>query len=331
MSTKRRRSPITSTRLGPLEVPILGLGCMTMSHPGRDEAESLAVIRRALDAGVTLLDTADKYGKGHNETLLGRAISGRRDQTVVATKVGFVGSSRDPRPIDGTPPHIRRSIDASLTRLGTDRVDLYYLHRVDPHVPIEESVGAMAELVAAGKVRHLGLCEVAMETLERAAAVHPIASVQTEYSLMTREPELDLIPGCERLGIGVVGYSPLGIGFLTGSYQLPDEAPAGSRLPKQPRMQAEALEANLATLDRFKPLAAEVGVTPAQLALYWVLSGGRVVPIPSSSRMSHLEENLAVLGLRVPENVLVALDAAFPPGAFVGARKSTGGMRLIDG
>lgn len=330
MSSGPSSSRLASTSLGLLQVPVLGLGCMTMSHPGRDERESLAVIGHALDAGVTFLDTADKYGKGHNERLVGQAVSARRDEVVVATKVGFVGSSRDPRPVDGSPQHIARSLDSSLARLGTDRVDLYYLHRVDRDVPIEESVGAMAQLVETGKVRHLGLSEVALGTVERAASVHPIAAVQIEYSLMTRDAELELIPGCERLGVGVVGYSPLGIGFLTGSYENPGEAPAGSRLPKQPRMQMEALEANLVMLNRLKQLATRAGVTPAQLALSWILSGGRVVPIPGSSRVRHLEENLGALDLEVDPEVFTALDAAFPPGSFVGDRKSARGMRLID-
>jgi aryl-alcohol dehydrogenase-like predicted oxidoreductase len=326
----RSSSSVPATRLGGLEVPVLGLGCMSMSHPSRDDAESVAVIRRALDAGVSFLDTADKYGKGHNEILVGRALAGRRDEVVLATKVGFVGSSRDPHPIDGSPQHIRRSIENSLARLGTDRIDLYYLHRVDPQVPIEESVGAMADLVAAGKVRHLGVSEVAVATLERANRVHPITAVQSEYSLMTREPELDLIPACQRLGVGVVGYSPLGIGFLTGAYATPTEAPPGSRLPKQPRMQSEALEDNLALMERLKTLAANVGATPAQLALAWILSRGRVVPIPGCSRIQHLEENLGALDLSIPEQMMRALDAAFPPGVFVGTRKSAGGMRLVD-
>ncbi|HVR78400.1 MAG TPA: aldo/keto reductase [Acidimicrobiia bacterium] len=323
-------SPMPRTRLGRLEVSVLGLGCMSMSHPGRDDDESRKAIRRALDAGITLLDTADKYGKGHNERLVGEAIAGRREEVVVATKVGFVGSSRDPSPIDGRPGHIHRAIDGSLQRLGTDRVDLYYLHRVDPDVPVEESIGAMAELVETGKVRCLGLSEVSAETLRRAHAVHPITAVQVEYSLMTREPELTLIPECQRLHVGVVGYSPLGIGFLTGAHRDPATAPPGSRLPKQPRMQGDELQTNQRHLARLQELAAEAGATPAQLVLAWILFQGQVVPIPGASRLEHLAENLAAVDRPISHRLLATLDREFPPGTFVGERKSSQGMRLIE-
>lgn len=321
--------PRTILGRGGPEVSVLGLGCMSMSHPGRDDAQSLRVIAQAFDAGVTMLDTADKYGNGHNERLLGRAIAGRRSEVVVATKVGFVGSSRDPKPVNGSPVHIRRSIDASLDRLNTDHVDVYYLHRVDPDVPIEESMGAMAGLVAAGKVRHLGLSEVAADTLARAHGVHPIVALQTEYSLMARDVELDVLPACHRLGVGLVAYSPLGIGFLTGAYRTPDETPPGSRLPRQPRMDPGNLKTNERHLDRLRRLSAEAGCTPAQLVLAWILAGDRAVPIPGSSRLDHLEENMSAAALKLPQEILARVDAEFPPGTFLGARKSPAGMGLV--
>lgn len=319
-----------TTTLGQTGQPIsvLGLGCMSMSHPGRDDEESLQVLTAALDAGISFLDTADKYGKGHNERLVGRAIAGRRDEVTVATKVGFVGSSRDPKPVDGSPEHIARSCDASLERLGVDRIDLYYLHRVDPEVPIEESVGAMAELVAAGKVAQLGLSEVSPETLRRAHAVHQIAAVQSEYSLATRVPEEDVLPTCRELGTTFVAYSPLGIGLLTGRVRTPEDLPPGNRLPKQSRMDDQHREHNLAIVDQLEEVAADLGCALPQLAIAWLLTRD-VVPIPSSSRMRYLEENLAAVDLELDDAVLARLDRIAPRGAFTGERKSHLGMRLV--
>ena len=319
-----------TTTLGQAGRPIsvLGLGCMSMSHPGRDDEESLRVLAAALDAGISFLDTADKYGKGHNERLVGRAVAGRRDEVTVATKVGFVGSSRDPKPVDGSPEHIARSCDASLERLGVDRIDLYYLHRVDPEVPIEESVGAMAELVTAGKVAQLGLSEVSAETLRRAHAVHPIAAVQSEYSLATRVPEEDVLPTCRELGTTFVAYSPLGIGLLTGRVRSPEDLPPGNRLPKQSRMDQEHREHNLAIVDQLEEVAADLGCALPQLAIAWLLTRD-VVPIPSSSRMRYLEENLAAVDLELDDAVLARLDRIAPRGAFTGERKSHLGMRLV--
>lgn len=319
-----------TTTLGQTGQPIsvLGLGCMSMSHPGRDDEESLQVLTAALDAGISFLDTADKYGKGHNERLVGRAIAGRRDEVTVATKVGFVGSSRDPKPVDGSPEHIARSCDSSLERLGVDRIDLYYLHRVDPEVPIEESVGAMAELVAAGKVAQLGLSEVSPETLRRAHAVHQIAAVQSEYSLATRVPEEDVLPTCRELGTTFVAYSPLGIGLLTGRVRTPEDLPPGNRLPKQSRMDEQHREHNLAIVDQLEEVAADLGRALPQLAIAWLLTRD-VVPIPSSSRMRYLEENLAAVDLELDDAVLARLDRIAPRGAFTGERKSHLGMRLV--
>lgn len=309
-------------------VSVLGLGCMSMSHPGRDDDESLAVLRAALDGGITFLDTADKYGKGHNERLVGRAIADRRDEVTVATKTGFVASSRDPKPVDGRPEHITRSCDGSLERLGVDRIDLYYLHRVDPDVPIEESVGAMADLVAAGKVARLGLSEVSPHTLRRAHAVHPIAAVQSEYSLATRDVEEDVLPTCRDLGTTFVAYSPLGIGLLTGRVRAPEDLPPGNRLPKQSRMDDDHREHNLRIVDELAAIADDAGCTLPQLALAWLLTRD-VVPIPSSSRRPYLDDNLAAVDLEVRDDTLQRIDEVAPVGAFIGERKSHLGMRLV--
>lgn len=319
-----------TTTLGQAGQPIsvLGLGCMSMSHPDRHDEQSMQVLEAALDAGISFLDTADKYGKGHNERLVGRAVAGRRDEVTVATKVGFVGSSRDPKPVDGSPGHITRSCDASLERLGIDRIDLYYLHRVDPDVPIEESVGAMAELVAAGKVAQLGLSEVSAETLRRAHAVHPIAAVQSEYSLATRVPEDEVLPACRELGATFVAYSPLGIGLLTGRVRGPEDLPPGNRLPKQSRMDDQHRQHNLAIVEQLEQIAVDVGCSLPQLALAWLLTRD-VVPIPSSSRMPYLEDNLAAVDVELDDEVLARIDQIAPNGAFSGDRKSRLGMRLV--
>lgn len=309
------------------ELPLLGLGCMSMSHPGRDDAESLRTLTAALDRGITFLDTADKYGKGHNERLVSRAIRGRRDEVVVATKVGFVGSSRDAHPIDGTPDHIRAAARASLQRLEVDAIDLLYLHRVDPDVPIEESIGAMAELVAAGEVRQIGLSEAGVDTLRRAHAVHPVAALQSEYSLWTRDPEAEVLRVCRELGTTFVAYSPLGIGFLTGTVRRRDDLPEGNRLVKGPRVEPGNLERNLELVDQIRAYAAQIGCTPAQLALAWLIAR-EVVPIPGSARVEHLLENTDVLDLTLTAADLAAIDRIVPPGAAAGTRKSAEGLSL---
>lgn len=311
---------------GPTLQP-LGLGCMSMSHPGRDDDESLRTLRTALDRGVTLLDTADKYGKGHNERLVAQAIRGRRDEVVVATKVGFVGSSRDPRPVDGSPEYIRGAARRSLGRLDVDVIDLLYLHRVDPGVPIEESVGAMGELVADGVVRYLGLSEAGPETIARAHAVHPIAALQSEYSLWTRDPETGVLDLCRELGTTFVAYSPLGIGFLTGAVRRREDLPAGNRLAKGPRVEPDNLRHNLGLVEQLRAFAESRGCTPAQLALAWLIARD-VVPIPGSARMEHLLDNLGALDVRLTPQDVETLDGIVPPGAAAGGRKSEEGLSL---
>ncbi|MGV9772157.1 aldo/keto reductase [Streptosporangium sp. NPDC003464] len=298
-------------KLGPLEVGAVGLGTMGMggSYGPADESESVHVIHRALDLGVTLLDTADFYGGGSSEEIVGRALQGRRAQAVLATKTGSV---RGPggMGIDGGPAHIRRAIDGSLRRLGADHVDLYYLARVDPRVPIEESVGAMAELVAEGKVRHLGLCEASVTTVRRACAVHPIAALQTEYSLWERHVETSILPALRELGVGLVAYRPLGSGFLGGSFTTPDRLPEGDFRRADPRFQGENLTRNQALAAAVAELAAAKGVTPAQLALAWVLSRGEdVVTIPGTRRASRVAENASAAGLALTPGEAEALEA----------------------
>ena len=312
-------------RLGSLAVSAEGLGCMGMSEfygPG-DEAESIATIHRALDLGVTLLDTADVYGVGANEQLVGRAVAGRRDEAVIATKFGVVRDAATGARlgISGRPEYVRQACDASLARLGVETIDLYYQHRLDPQVPIEETVGAMASLVEAGKVRHLGLSEVSATTVRRAHAVHPITAVQTEYSLWAREPETALLPTLRELGVGFVPYSPLGRGFLTGAFTTPDDLAAGDFRSVDPRLGGGGLEANAALAATLADLAEPLGVTSAQLALAWVLrAGDDVVPIPGTKRRRWLEQNVAAADLELDEETVAALEAAFPPGVAVGDR-----------
>ncbi len=308
-----------------LQVAALGLGCMGMSefYGTTDESEAVTTIHRALDLGVTLLDTADMYGPFTNEVLVGRAIADRRDQVVLATKFGNVRDAEDSsfRGIDGSPDYVRRACDASLQRLGLDHIDLYYQHRVDKTVPIEETVGAMAELVAAGKVRHLGLSEASVDTIRRAHAVHPITALQTEYSLWTRHVESEILPLLRELGIGLVPYSPLGRGFLTGTITSADDLAADDFRRHNPRFTGDALSANLALVEAVRDLAAAKGVTAGQLALAWVLAqGDDVVPIPGTKRVSYLEENVAAVGIELSRDDLTALTDAVPVDAVQGER-----------
>ncbi len=315
-----------------LEVSQQGLGCMGMSefYGETDEAEGIATIQRALELGVTLLDTADMYGPFANERLVGRAIAGRREQVVLATKFGNVrGENGERLGIRGDAAYVREACDASLQRLGVDHVDLYYQHRVDPNVPIEETVGAMAELVSAGKVRCLGLSEAAPETIRRAHAVHPISALQTEYSLWTRDVERKILPTVRELGIGFVAYSPLGRGFLSGVWRSPEEIPAGDFRRDNPRFQGENFTRNMAIVEQVRALAETKGATPAQLALAWVMSrGDDVVPIPGTKRRSYLEENVAASEISLSDEDLRALEDAAPAGAAAGERYAD--MTSID-
>ena len=326
-----------SARLGTLSVSCLGLGCMGMSQSyghadERDERESIATIHRALDLGCTLVDTADVYGGGANEELVGRALKGRRDEVILATKFGLLsdsGRDRAPGPVDGSPTHAREAIDASLRRLGVDHVDLWYLHRVDRRVPIEETVGAMAGAVQAGKVRYLGLSEASAATIRRAHAIHPITAVQSEWSLWTRDPEASVLPACRALGIGFVPFSPLGRGFLSGELRSPDDFAEDDMRRRLPRFQGENFTRNLELVDRVKERAARIGCTPAQLALAWLLSqGDDVAPIPGTKRRARLDENLAAAEIGLSKDELMALDQVFPPDAAVGQRYAD--MSAID-
>ena len=326
-----------TARLGSLTVSCLGLGCMGMSQSygpaaERDEAESIATIHRALDLGCRLLDTADAYGAGANEELVGRALRGRRDEAVLATKFGIVAI--DPHnpgtpSVDGSPQHAREAIDASLRRLGVDHVDLWYLHRVDPRVPIEETVGAMAEAVAAGKVGHLGLSEASASTIRRAHTVHPIAAVQSEWSLWTRDPEESVLPACRELGIGFVPFSPLGRGFLSGRLRTAEDFAPEDMRRTLPRFQGDNFRRNLDLVARLEAIAAAKGRTASQVALAWLLAqGDDVAPIPGTKRRSRLEENVGAADVELTADDLAAIDAVFPPEAAAGARYAD--MSAID-
>ncbi len=318
-------------RLGELEVSAIGLGCMSMTpiYGEPSEPEAIATIHRAVALGVDLIDTADAYGDGANEELVGRALKGRRDKVVLATKFGNIRYPDGRREVNGRPDYVPQACEASLKRLGVDVIDLYYLHRVDPSVPIEETIGAMARLVAQGKVRHLGISEAAPATLRRAHRTHRLAALQTEYSLWTREPEAGLLDLCAELGIGYVAYSPLGRGFLTGTVS---EAALGAkdRRRDMPRFQGDNFKRNAALLEALRALAAKEGCSPAQLALAWLLARrGFIVPLPGTKQRKWLEENVAAADLAPSGETLAALDRAFPPNAAAGTRYPEAMMKRV--